>query len=443
MNDETLNMYLQNIEEYVMVKDKVVTYKWLSKTLDIHINTAKQLLFEFKSRLKEEVNVTYLIGGILHNKKGCKILIVNENDVAKLKTQFKILTSEHVYSVQRANTLDVNVLYAVDKKKKGEEIRLGAIHYNRAVTRPKGEIERARQNARIALADVEEESQCPNNAVNMSNKPVEAIKKETATLKGKESKKELKAGGIADMFAVQSSRSKKRIEIQESCKPSENTTAIPKTRGDISMYFSCKGEENTNVDVSVIKGLHVSRSMCEKDVCEQGEKLRNSSKAKAGILKCTPTKRSGKIIKENLETNIENRNTEEYREKRKKTEDSFLQTRKRVLIVSESENSDVCDSDENNMEVIPSTAEASPKLSFETDEVLPSSRNNRPQNKSCKDEQEKMGEEEDERRVKLGAGVIEGRILNSTKSLSKRSGGKKTPTKKSKQSVITNFFKKT
>jgi hypothetical protein len=46
---------------------------------------------------------------------GCKIQIVRQEDLEKAKAEFKALTSEHVYSVQKARTLsDLGVLYAVD-----------------------------------------------------------------------------------------------------------------------------------------------------------------------------------------------------------------------------------------------------------------------------------------------------------------------------------------
>lgn len=46
---------------------------------------------------------------------GCKIQIVRQEDLEKAKAEFKALTSEHVYSVQKARTLpDLGALYAVD-----------------------------------------------------------------------------------------------------------------------------------------------------------------------------------------------------------------------------------------------------------------------------------------------------------------------------------------
>jgi hypothetical protein len=61
------------------------------------------------------------VGGVLRNGTGCKIQIVPEEDLAKAKANFKTLTSEHVYSVQKANSLpDLGILYAVDKHKRDE-----------------------------------------------------------------------------------------------------------------------------------------------------------------------------------------------------------------------------------------------------------------------------------------------------------------------------------
>jgi hypothetical protein len=67
------------------------------------------------------VYLTYLVGGVLCDGTGCKIQIVREEDLEKAKAEFKALTSEHVYSVQKARTLpDLGVLYAVDCHKRDE-----------------------------------------------------------------------------------------------------------------------------------------------------------------------------------------------------------------------------------------------------------------------------------------------------------------------------------
>lgn len=67
------------------------------------------------------MHLTYLVGGILCDGTGCKIQIVREEDLEKAKAEFRALTSEHVYSVQKAKSLpDLGVLYAVDCHK-GDE----------------------------------------------------------------------------------------------------------------------------------------------------------------------------------------------------------------------------------------------------------------------------------------------------------------------------------
>jgi hypothetical protein len=68
------------------------------------------------------VTVTYLVGGVVGDGIGCKIQVVREEDLEKVKTEFKALTSEHVYSVQKAKCVpDLGVLYAVDCYKRDEK----------------------------------------------------------------------------------------------------------------------------------------------------------------------------------------------------------------------------------------------------------------------------------------------------------------------------------
>ena len=41
------DMYMENLEEWIFEEEKIVTYKFLSRSLKIHVNVAKQMLFNF------------------------------------------------------------------------------------------------------------------------------------------------------------------------------------------------------------------------------------------------------------------------------------------------------------------------------------------------------------------------------------------------------------
>ncbi|XP_025079740.1 LOW QUALITY PROTEIN: DNA polymerase delta subunit 3-like [Pomacea canaliculata] len=112
---------LENIDEYVNDENKIVTCKWLSLTLKIHINQAKRLLYTFlhkqKQQKNQQVNATYFVAGLSQNSHGIpehKCLVVPEEDLEATRRQLSVVTSCHIYSVQRAQVKDPNVLYMAD-----------------------------------------------------------------------------------------------------------------------------------------------------------------------------------------------------------------------------------------------------------------------------------------------------------------------------------------
>ncbi|XP_064638777.1 DNA polymerase delta subunit 3-like isoform X2 [Lineus longissimus] len=115
-------MYLENLEEFVFDEDKIVTYKWLSRSLAVHVNAAKQMLYSFvdHQRNKKDVdslNVTYLVCGVKGEDKGNithHVEIVGEERLNAVKSTYKQITSCHVYSVQKSKLKDSNALYMVD-----------------------------------------------------------------------------------------------------------------------------------------------------------------------------------------------------------------------------------------------------------------------------------------------------------------------------------------
>ncbi|XP_043585559.1 DNA polymerase delta subunit 3-like [Bombus pyrosoma] len=99
---ESLPEYLETVAEYIFDNDKLVTYKWLSKELEVHVNVAKQILWEFWQRYKKEkdFNCTFLLIGILHDG-GMRVEIVREKDLLTAKEKYSKIISEHIYSLQK------------------------------------------------------------------------------------------------------------------------------------------------------------------------------------------------------------------------------------------------------------------------------------------------------------------------------------------------------
>ena len=41
------SMYMENLEEWIEDEDIIISYKYLSRSLKVHVNVAKQMLFNF------------------------------------------------------------------------------------------------------------------------------------------------------------------------------------------------------------------------------------------------------------------------------------------------------------------------------------------------------------------------------------------------------------
>ena len=62
-------MYMENLDEWILEENKVVTYKYLSRSLKVHVNVAKQMLFNFAETKKSSstplLGIVYLVLGMV------------------------------------------------------------------------------------------------------------------------------------------------------------------------------------------------------------------------------------------------------------------------------------------------------------------------------------------------------------------------------------------
>uniref|UniRef100_A0A8C6XI84 DNA polymerase delta subunit 3 n=1 Tax=Naja naja TaxID=35670 RepID=A0A8C6XI84_NAJNA len=144
MEDE---LYLENIDEFVTDQNRVVTYKWLSFTLGVHVNQAKQMLYDYIERKRKEnagapLHVTYLLAGNLvqNGHTYHKVAVVREDKLEAMKSKFSTLASVHVYSIQKAQLRDSSPLFNTDydilKANLENCSKFSAICCPAAVTRP-------------------------------------------------------------------------------------------------------------------------------------------------------------------------------------------------------------------------------------------------------------------------------------------------------------------
>ncbi|XP_019386101.1 PREDICTED: DNA polymerase delta subunit 3 isoform X4 [Crocodylus porosus] len=164
MEDE---LYLDNIDEFVTDQNRVVTYKWLSYTLGVHVNQAKQMLYDYVERKRKEnsgaqLHVTYLVAGnLVQNGYIChKVAVVREDKLEAMKSKLATIASVHVYSIQKALLKDSGPLYNTDydiiKTNLQNCSKFSAIHCAAAVPRTLAEVSQAHTSAQI-------DSQAPND----------------------------------------------------------------------------------------------------------------------------------------------------------------------------------------------------------------------------------------------------------------------------------------
>ena len=102
-------MWKQNLEEWIYEESKIVTYKWLSKAISVHVNTAKQMLYYFlekhnTNQKKQALEVIYLLAGRLaKSPKSMKVCLAKSEDLKDKEAMFESLTSKHIYAISLAN----------------------------------------------------------------------------------------------------------------------------------------------------------------------------------------------------------------------------------------------------------------------------------------------------------------------------------------------------
>ena len=130
------SMYMENLEEWIEDEDKVISYKYLSRSLKVHVNVAKQMLFNFVETKKNQLGVVYLVSGLLPRKGGedeanvgtCqKVILVKEKDLERVKAKFTEVLSEHIYSVQKSpENITMTSLFDADKSTPGHDFTAAA-----------------------------------------------------------------------------------------------------------------------------------------------------------------------------------------------------------------------------------------------------------------------------------------------------------------------------
>ncbi|CAG9579815.1 unnamed protein product [Danaus chrysippus] len=142
--DEIIEAYANTVKEYILDEDKLVTYITLSKDLCIHVNNSKKLLQHVVQNLQTEkanikLNVNYIVSGLLEDNKA-QTKVCTKEDLNIVKTSFKILFYDHIYSVCKGSPVVDNVSYLLLTKFDDFNLCSGQIKGSECVKRSTAEI---------------------------------------------------------------------------------------------------------------------------------------------------------------------------------------------------------------------------------------------------------------------------------------------------------------
>ncbi|XP_029931373.1 DNA polymerase delta subunit 3 isoform X2 [Myripristis murdjan] len=174
-------LYLDNIDEFVNDHNKIVTYKWLSLTLGVHVNVAKQMLYHYLDHKRKEssaqLHATYLVSGKLveNGQTSHRVSVVREEQLEDVKSKMSVTVSVHVYSVQKAGLKDSGPLYSVDydavKNNLKNCSRYSAIRCASAVPMSSAEVQQAREMERAVVPEPQNAKTVMNGHASVASKP--------------------------------------------------------------------------------------------------------------------------------------------------------------------------------------------------------------------------------------------------------------------------------
>ena len=312
------DMYMENLEEWIFEEEKIVTYKYLSRALKIHVNVAKQMLFNFveKNKTKHpDIGVVYLVSGLVPSNKDDeasepldqKVMCVKQEDLDRTLKGFSSILSQHIYSVQRNNnTVSITSLFCVDQNKNNQDMSVAAIaglnsiKHKNAVPREAASVSTVIKKEIKTEPVVKKEPNKKTGAIQdafnkgakkSSPEKAQQPKSSGSSTAGKVTTKGKGGSGIASMFARQANKPPKpksteekenivnqKIEADTSSgskdSSPEKTEAVksnPKTSGSGSKKSSGKKSAKTD-DGKKRKRIHVmSDSEDEEEDAEERE----------------------------------------------------------------------------------------------------------------------------------------------------------------------------
>lgn len=221
------NAHLKEIEEFVFDQDLVISYKKLSKLLNIHVNKAKRLLTVFvenANRGKRPISVTYVVSGeqasdLGNNVNQWRVCVVPEKKLEATKQLFQPDTmSVHVFSVHQGSEVQDNAMLLEASKCSDYSSGISAIKNKNAVPYDDEQMQQLTKKVQLTATvqvpiGFANKKPAPKPAAELA-KPVEKeppakkveVKTETKETDDAKNVTKQTGGTISGMFAAQSNK---------------------------------------------------------------------------------------------------------------------------------------------------------------------------------------------------------------------------------------------
>ncbi|KAI7786251.1 hypothetical protein LA080_004072 [Diaporthe eres] len=301
-----MDNYKTYLAEQVLSEDRIVTYRTLSRALKVHVNTAKQMLYEFHNeqnvKRSGSVHATYMLYGIRKNAQTnghsqqdgdvhmtssppelesavddgpvITLTLVAEESLKDVLSQYESVSSIHVYSLGTHPVKDLHLLAEVSKPildvaaedgsadrqhslgpirnpyARRRERQGGALRPN--VTVSKASDAKPTTSKQASAAQVKEEAALEQKSVSKESTPVLSGSK-----KPPPAPKRGASGGIMQSFAKAASKPKKAGTPQPTAASAaddspmqelsddgeDDTVAEPKNEDDTAAYKTRKDRQ--------------------------------------------------------------------------------------------------------------------------------------------------------------------------------------------------------
>jgi len=104
-----MSQYFELLNSNVYDKKNIVTYRWLSRKLNVNVNQAKEILYEFKVNENDKIHCVYCISGQLKKDNELSIELIPEEKLEETKQKFQHCFI-HIYSIEAQNLKELDPL---------------------------------------------------------------------------------------------------------------------------------------------------------------------------------------------------------------------------------------------------------------------------------------------------------------------------------------------